>query len=172
MARLNIPRYTPRATGTYICDGDTALDVDRIARECTELEAKGEDPSSTHPMLRYWRGEGRYDLDAVMDLQGQQVRPRDYIIGPDPELWTVRRLTWEQYNDVQRHTDRRTQALRACRLGVVEVEGSTVDLGSASGMLTSEAMQRLHDIDPELPVTLGYVVLLHNLPPTAAEKKP
>lgn len=169
--RLKIPHYTPRATGTYICEDDSALDTDRIKRECAELEKAGRAPAEHHPIFLYWRGVGRFDLDAVMDFDGQQVRPRDYIIGEDPELWTVRRLTWAEFNDVERIGEQRTQALRACRYGLAAVEGSSLELAITNGMLTDATMQALHDIDPDLPVTLGYCVLLLNRGPTAAEKK-
>lgn len=168
--RLKIPHYTPRATGTYICEDDTAIDHGRFERECADLVKAGREVDE-HPMVRYWSGVGRFDLDAVMDFDGQQVRPRDYITGAEPELWTLRRLTWAEYNEVDRIGDHRTQALRACQFGVIAVEGSDLKLTVTGGKLTDASMQALHDIHPSLAVTLGVAVRLLNLPPTAAEKK-
>lgn len=170
MARLSVPHYSPTARGTYICETDSALDKDRFERECQELEAKGRDRKE-HPLIRYWIGENRYQPDGVMDHGGQQVRPRDYFNADLAEEFALRRLTWVEYNNLEQMPDWRTRCLRACRFGVVGVENSPIKLERDGNELTSDSMQALHDVHPELPVTLGTAVMLYNRPPTAAEKK-
>jgi len=171
MARLQIPNYSPTARGSYVCTSDSSIDRDLFERECAELEAGGKNPIEVHPLHRYWCGEGRYDLDTVMDFDGRQVRPRDYLTAGDPEVFSLRRLSWEEWNEVERTADSRTKYLRCCRLGVVGAEGSPLKLTVSGGALTSDSMQALHDADLQLPVALGVAVYLYNLPATSAEKK-
>ena len=171
MARRVIPNYSPASRGSLILETDSSFDVDRYERELAALAAAGQ-TEAEHPVNSDEVGETRYDLDAPLPLLGDTVRPRDYFRQDmAPEVFVLRRLTWEEHNDVERIMDERTKSLKACRYGLVEVEGTPVKLRSVNGQLTGESMQALHDLDPGLPVRIGVAVRLFNQPPTDAEKK-
>jgi hypothetical protein len=171
MARRSIPQYDPAKRGSFILETDSSFDLARFEAETATLVSAGREPSE-HPMFRYWTGDGRFDLDAEMQHDGLPVRPRDYFNqGDEPEVFVLRRLTWQEFNDVERMSDDRSQSLKACRLGVAAIEGSPIKLRAVNGQLTDESMQALHDLDPGLPVRLGVAVRLYNRAPTDAEKK-
>lgn len=180
--KLRPPHYAADKPGAYITRTDEALDKDRLERELAEIKAaivaanpdatEGEidDAQAQHPLRRYWRGEHRFDLDAIDYHQGKPVKIRDYFNQAEPVIFTIRRLRapeeMYQLEAVQLFTAR---CALACRMGV---EGcSAVKLTRESGKLDDASMRALYDADETLPIALGLAVMDYNRPLSDAEKK-
>ena len=175
MARKLPPQHRSDTPGIYIPRGDSSFDKDRFDREVAQLEAAGE-PKSSHPIERYYSGTTRYDLQATEILFGQQVKASDYFRSSDePERWTLRRLSWDQWHRVMALVEGGNLSdaqLLACRYGISEVQNSPIKLeGCLAGMLTHADMQRIHDADAGLALLLGFAVWMYSRPLSDQEKK-
>lgn len=175
MARKLPPQHRADVPGIYIPRSDSSFDRDRYDRELKQLE-EAKEPKSSHPVERYYAGLTRYDLQAVDMFLGQAVKVADYFkAGEEPEKWTLRRLTWDQWHRVMALVEAGNLSeaqLLACRLGIADVQGSPIKLeGPPAGLLTHADMQRIHDADAQLPLLLGFAVWMYSKPLTDQEKK-
>lgn len=175
MARKRPPQHRADTPGIFIPKTDSSFDRDRYDRELAKMKLEGLD-INLHPIERYYGGKTRYDLDAVDELFGQPVCARNYFDGSkDPERWTLRRLDWAQWNSCYALIhDKQFIAgqLLACRVGVAGVENSPLKLsGAASGMLSHEDMQGLHEADSGLITSLGWAVWQYSRELSESEKK-
>lgn len=180
--KLRPPHYAADKPGSYITITDESLDKARLERELDEIkaavlaanpdatEAEIEEARGLHPLRRYWRGEHRFDLDAVDYYQGAPVKIRDYFNQAEPVIFTLRRLRkpeeMYQLDAVQLFAAR---CALACRMGVVAC--SAVPLKVDAGRLDDASMAALYDADETLPLALGLAVMDYNRPLSESEGK-
>lgn len=177
--KLRPPHYAADKVGQYITRTDESIDRERVDRERAELRGAtlAANPDATedelqaaeeaHPLVRYWDGAHRYDLDAVDYFRGKPVKIREYFNQCEPVIWTLRRLSVEesyQVTGVQLYTAR---AALACRLGVDAC--SAIKLTKLGGRLDDASMLALYDADETLPLALGLAVIAYNRPLSEAE---
>lgn len=84
---MHAPQHSATAAITYL--DPSAFDLDRVRAERAAMPDGGDG----HPVVLYFAGESRFDLDAAHPV-GDQIRSaRDYLI-PDHgrRAWTLRRL--------------------------------------------------------------------------------
>lgn len=184
--RTDIPHWRADRRGSYILPSDGSLDRDRYERELQQLREEGR-PVSEHPLNAWWGGRGRFDLDAVDYFDGCPVTIRSYFNQEEPEVFELRRLSWEEYDECRPlpmldpddteelalwQIRMRPRVLLACRYGVVKVTNSTLadKVERDRNRLSSDSMQVLHDVSPDLPLALGYAVLNYSRPLEPNEK--
>lgn len=125
-----------------------------------------------HPLEVYWSGESRYDLQAQGLFMGKPVNVREYFTKATPTVFTLRRLTWAEWNRLVSIDDARTRLFAFARAGVVAIEGPGVDLKVKTGEEIPEAwMQALWEADHDWGVVVGAAVVRYNAPLTESEKK-
>jgi hypothetical protein len=184
---LRPPHHAADKPGHYVYRRDDSIDTERYERELAEMGAAAEarltaDPDAdisdllpgTHPLERYWHGAHRFDLDAVDYHLGKPVTIREYFSKGKPVIFVFRRLSPEQYHScmaMRRRGDFELAALRACRLGLVDIIDGAIKV-VRTDELTDATLQLLQDADPLLPVWLGTAILLgYCKPVTDSEKK-
>jgi hypothetical protein len=192
--RLRIPRHRVDKQPEYIPIDHPSWDLDRVEEEVADLD---HEEQLEHPFFQYHLGRTRYDLDTEDD-NGKTVR--EYLQSDiKPEVWKLRRLDMQEWYDVRAlmapgHSA--NAALRACRIGVVEVsgwDGPELKGLKRKGRLSSEDMETIFTSAPgelaedgfavvagvpfmpggleSLPVLIGQAVIEASAPPTSAEKK-
>lgn len=175
MARKRPPQHRADTPGIYIPKSDSSFDVDRFEKEIARMKTDGLD-INTHPIEVYYSGRTRYDLDATEVLFGGSVCARDYFDGSkEPERWTLRRLSWDQWHKVAALVTGGNfdeGMLVAARFGITGVENSPLKpKGAEVGLLTYEDCQAIFDADQSLLSSLGYAVWRYSQELTGAEKK-
>lgn len=172
------PQHRADAPIVFVHHDDSAWDMERVRAEQAEIRDTNGDPTQ-HPVARYLGGYTRYDLDAPGQVLGRPTTAREYIDeNKQPTRWTLRRLSWREWYEVQPLFERaaiakerpRAAYATACQMGVVKVEaGPTLEF--VGGRLTNSDMQRLYEIDQELPYDLGAAVYAASLPLSESEGK-
>lgn len=113
------PKHRIDAEALYVSAVDTAWDRPRIEAELDELG----DQWDTHPVVRYFAGKTRYDVDA------EGVRS---YLNPGAWIWVLRRLSTRDYArlcDMRgrgQHTERFDEAAKLCVLEVRDAGGYKV----------------------------------------------
>lgn len=169
---LRPPQHRIDAPGVYVHAAESAWDEERIIREQTEMEERG-DSASDHPVARYLGGWTRYDLDASETLGDQVVTVREYLdMAKSPAMWKLQRLSVTDHYDVQGLWEQEVRSgtrpfkayLRACAVGLLGVENGPELAGAGKGKtLTISDLDKLHTLSPqapELPIDIGMAI--HN----------
>jgi hypothetical protein len=167
-------RFIPRA--------DPAWDLDVALAELDGLQ--GEDHSS-HPLVAYFSGSTRFDLDALggvvaRDVDGakivEQKTPRAYLKPESrPTIWTLRRLKMAQVAALLDAPEHQAQ-LSAFAAGFVAVENGPPEIADAKGVsgltVPASVLEQIGDaVGSETVFAVGAAVLLASQAPTSAEKK-
>lgn len=148
------PQHSVTAVTTFL--STRAFDLDRVVLERESMPNAGNE----HPVVVYFSGASRYDLDAEYPVGEQMARARDYIRKDhgQPE-WKLRRL-------------------KALELARCVDEGGTVGklqafaLGAAPKAMTdTEVQQHVDDHGMDAICDVGEAVLRASSAPKAAEKK-
>lgn len=176
------PQHSVTAPARYIPRDDPAWDLDAAL---AELEGVDGEQHDAHPMIAYFSGRSRFDLDApgtVYERDGAGAlvpvprTPRAYL-RPDsrPQTWLLRRLKLTQTVaclDAARHQGQ----LTAFALGVAGLEHGPdgIEVRSSAGVpISASVVEALSDaVGAERVLDVGAAVLLASQAPTSAEKKP
>lgn len=84
---MHVPQHSITATPRYV--RSAAFDLDRVKRERATMPDGGDG----HPVVLYFAGESRFDLDAPHPVGEQIHSAREYLL-PDhgAKIWEMRRL--------------------------------------------------------------------------------
>lgn len=175
------PQHSVTAPIVFISRLDSAWDLDRALAEKDVVEGAKADE---HPLVLYFSGESRYDLDAsgTVWTEGEDkvLTPephaaREYLKeGIRPRMWTLRRLKFSQVSELL-DAPRHRRLMHAFALGVVELVNGPdgLPVKSTRGVPLSE--KHLDDIAEALGADLiyevGEAILRASQAPTSAEKK-
>lgn len=200
------PQHLIDAPARWISNADKALDQLRFKEEDDRIEAafiervaaravESGRPSKElyeelaherpqHPLVRYYLGETRFDLDAPLPIpEGVRedgkttVTVRDYLTG-EPVIFELRQLGARDQAKVETAGGEKspTALLLAVKLGLAGITG-----GEADGLIwkrDTEGHRGVHDdvldrlsLVPGLIRKLGVAVLLRSQALTPAEKK-
>lgn len=166
----------------FVHPDDPAWDKERID---AEMEALGP-RQHEHPIVRYIGGWTRYDLDAQTTYEGKVVTAREYLDETkQPTMWTLRRLTHEEWYEVRPMVDRSYQLgelrqvqafVRACGYGLKKVDNGP-DLELPGGRPSRKDMALLHEMGQvqnppvDLIYAIGEAVFQASMPLTETEGK-
>lgn len=170
--RKRPPQHRVDAPGYFIPATDLSFDKERYEKEIQKMKEEGEDIES-HPIRIYYSGKSRWDLEASGNVLGKVVKASEYF-GSDCERWKLRRLSWDEWYEVTGMIgdDGQKATLKACRYGVVSVENAGFEIKQdITGMLPPKDMQKIFELDPGLPLSLGNAVVQYSMPLTDSEKK-
>lgn len=125
-----------------------------------------------HPLNVYWRGESRYDLKAEGLLLGKPVKIREYFSAAEPTIFTLRRLSFQEWNRICEIEQpvRRLHAFALAGVAAIHGPGVSVDVKEHE-QLPDAWMQALFDTDHSIGLDLGSAVAAFNRPLTESEKK-
>lgn len=177
------PQHSVTAPIRFISRKDPAWDSERWEPELA-VEGLTPEEHDQHPIVQYFSGESRYDLDASgivyeRDGTGAKVptprKPREYL-KPDsrPVTWHLRRLKMTQQaaiDDAPKHS----AELLGFTLGVTKLENGPDDLEimGAAGPLATAVVDAVADrFGSEIVYEVGRAVIRASRAPTPAEKKP
>lgn len=177
------PQHSVTAPIRFIHREDPVWDRDRWQAELGR-EGITDEEHDQHPIVLYFSGDSRYDLDAygtVVELDGERAkvpvprRPRDYL-KPDgrPTTWHLRRLKMTQQaslDDTPRHSAR----MAAFALGVTKLENGPdgLEVVGAAGPLSTAMVDAVAEhYGAAMIYDVGEAVLRASKAPTHAEKKP
>src|SRR5688572_21022831 len=103
MAQKRPPKHRIDSPIVYIPPGDDAWDLATIEAERKAMMEAGEKPD-LHPVTVYYSGETRFDLSAPAKVLGDDRCPAQYLLdGKKPERFKLRRLSYEQFQEVQQY---------------------------------------------------------------------
>ena len=163
------PQHSVDAPMRYIDKDDDAWDVERIEKSYDDHP----DPEQ-HPLVQYWAGLSRYDLDApgpmMADGEVGHVGARWFLReGAEPVAWHLRRLKMRELSQCLDRGGRAGQEM-AFRMGVEGVDG--LDLKWPKMPLNDRFVEQIHDlVGASIIYRLGQAVILASQPPSAAEGK-
>lgn len=175
------PQHSVTATIKFIRRTDPAWDLDRAIAEKEGLEG---DEHDGHPLVAYFSGASRYDLDAPgtvieKDAEGGKLHvqrcAREYL-KPDsrPRIWTLRRIKLSlqaELEDAPKHRGH----VQAFSLGVSSLENGPpgLEVKSSGGMPLADAVVDAvaDQLGAEEVYEVGAAVLRASRAPTSAEKK-
>jgi hypothetical protein len=177
---MSAPQHSATAPIRFIPRTDPAWHLDEFP---AEVEAMG-DRAGEHPIGRYFRGEGRFDLDAasmagVPEQEGDEapVRcARDYLrAGSKPTTWLLRRLRIGELAHCK-DTGGHQGALMAFRLALVGVENAPAGVDVPAPSLARQLNEKQADVLAEqlganVVFDIGEAAMLASQAPTSAEKK-
>lgn len=146
---LKPPQHRADAPGRFIARQDAAWDMDGIA------------PSADHPLMRYFAGDTRFDLQAVRGFLRSDVQPTVFML---------RRLTLAEYAAVQDIPGLHQRFARAAAIGVTGVENGA-ELGFLADRWRPDDVERAFNIDDQLPFEIGMAVVNYSRPISEAEGK-
>lgn len=190
MAINHPPRHRIDAPPIYIWEKDQSWKHDEIKaeeaevkqinaeRERAALEADAETWEhlrwADHPVLQYRSGRTRFDLTAPLMWRGKQCSAMDWIDeSKSPVKFILRRLSWEEWYLLTSIMSDQRQCAMACQMGLVRVEGDkALAVDEDRKQRSTEEMQRLFQVHPELPVLIGGAVIKASQPLDDREKKP
>jgi hypothetical protein len=203
---LRPPQHRVDAPGVYIVEADEAWDREKIdadkamvkerlevwARQVEEArkEKLPEPPKpptmEDHPITRYQSGETRYDLNAPLQWDGEEVPVTRYLNGVPPTRFHLRRLPIDVYARCEEfvlqasgkrqkgeEVDATPLWLDCVRHGISHVDGEDFGFELRSGKVTDAALQTLIDMGAGtwLIRELGLAVWRFAQPLTPQEKK-
>jgi hypothetical protein len=175
------PQHSVTAPILFIARTDPAWDLDTAIVEKDGLEG---DEHDGHPLVAYFSGASRYDLDApgtviTRDAQGGKVHAqksaRDYL-KPDsrPRIWTLRRIKLSlqaELEDAPKHRG----CVQAFALGVASLVNGPpgLEVKAVAGVsLSDQVVDAVADqLGAETVYDVGEAVLRASRAPTSAEKK-
>lgn len=163
-----LPQHSATATPKFISRFDPAWDSERYYAETANL-AEGQ----RHPLLHYWWGLSRLDLDAPLPIGDRHATVREYLReGVTPVVFVLRRLKMSQLAQVQDLPERQGQVL-AFKLGLVQITGhDRIPPTEHSTQLTEASLERLNDIlGAAIVYEVGQGVIAASSAPTPAEVK-
>jgi hypothetical protein len=158
------PLHRIDSTPIYIFEDDDAWEHDRIGEEI------GAEVNLDHPLVRYYAGLTRYDLDTVRDYFDRDKRPAMFVL---------KRLGVREYAralDMAANIGDREAQLFAAEHGLVRVDNvpalASVELGNRPRLRRQDMDAVIDAIGRDRWLTLGQAVLLASRELTAAEGKP
>lgn len=162
------PQHSITAAIRYI--PSAAFDISRVSKERASMPRDGDH----HPVVLYFAGESRYDLDAPYPVGDDLVSARDYLL-PDhtcPE-WELRRLRMAQVARC-RDAGGRVGQLEAFRLSFVSVRGieGAPTMGDDQTLTEAQAEKIADVVGLAALYDVGEAALRASEAPKAAEKKP
>lgn len=164
---MSVPQHSATAAIRYL--KAAAFDTDRVADERKSMPDDGND----HPVVIYFSGRSRYDLDAPYPVGGELRKPREYL-KPDHgcPMWSVKRLgavMTARLQDIGGHVAELDALCRGFEAVDVDVPG----LGYVPGKVLSEGqIEKLAEqFGLEDLYAVGAAILRASAAPTVAEGK-
>lgn len=130
------PQHSLHAQPCYIHPTDPAW-----SNWMDEVNAMSVEQAAEHPMVKYFYGRSRYDLDAPGLVYGETRTARSYLDGT-PIVWRLRRLKIRQLAACQQRPEN-DGALDAVRLGLDSIDGHTEPLKRVGGLLHEDELDGL-----------------------------
>lgn len=176
------PQHSVTAPIRFISRSDPAWDRERWETELADERLKPEEHDN-HPIVQYFSGDTRYDLDAAgtvyeYDGEGAKVptprRPRDYL-KPDsrPLTWHLRRLKMTQQAAIE-DAPKHSADLLGFTLGTTKLENGPdgLEVVGAAGPLGNAVVDAVADrFGAEMVYEVGRAAIKASRAPTPAEKK-
>jgi hypothetical protein len=175
------PQHNVTAPTRFIPRTDPAWDLDKALAELDGLAGPDRD---SHPMVKYFAAESRYDLDAPgvvieRDLEGAAVHvhriPREYL-KPDskPVTWTLRRLKLTQQSQLADAPQHQAE-VSAFALTVTNLENGPPGVevkGTAGVPLSATLVDQLAEVfGTDMIYEVGRAAMAASAAPSSAEKK-
>lgn len=158
MLAIRPPTHKIDAVGVFVARADTSWDTARIEAEIAAAiersdAAKMAEPGSSvldeirdaHPVVRYYRGLTRYQLDAPdHDLTGAPTTARQYLLG-EPTEFVLQRLSWDEMERIASITTTRLRWSEYVRKALGAIRGGDLQWTRTNSDVPPAIMQTLWD---------------------------
>lgn len=142
--------------------GATAEEIAALRAGCKLSEAHNAEAIRQHPVVRYMRGETRWQPDAPdVDPEGKPCTVRGRYLKPGATEFKIRRLKPEVYHlaDATGNSALRLTAFASASLRGVQSVGWTWTAEESETRAPEHVMRALHNFDVSLPLEIGLAVI-------------
>lgn len=176
------PQHRVDAEIVYVHPLDPAWDSARLDAECEEMDAAEPGGSKAHPVLIYWSGASRFDLEARHSFKDGTASAAEYLDDAKANKFALRRLGVRKLSSVT-HRIRSDDPERLASAQIDAVKWGVLSItGPAMPKLRGEGATELTEADldelatctqygADLLDSIGLAVWRASQPLTDAEKK-